>query len=148
VSPLCLSGSGRIDLLVIVNDSAQGQLTTLGGDHLAGHPHLITEVHVMTPVLEDLWSNSVKSDHDLQVAGAITQSCEAQLPAIPTQDDPPGDRGPATRTRVGREFTGLRSNLRQRVGPREGHRIGVDALFPQPVELLAAYPDLFRQPFD
>src|SRR5829696_1043771 len=108
---------------------------------------MITEVDVMPPVPQHLRSNSVESDHDLQIARAVTQRCEAELAAVATEDDPSRNRHLATRTRVRRDLTCLRSNLRQRVSPREGYRIWIDALLPQPLQLLPAYPNLFRQPF-
>ena len=86
------------------------------GDHLAGHADVITEVDIMPPVSEHVGSNGIQSDHDLQVAGAVAQRGEAELATIPTENDTSGDRDATTSTRIGREFAGLRSDLRQGVG--------------------------------
>jgi hypothetical protein len=126
---------------------AYGQLTALGGDHLAGHAHVITEVDILPPVSEHVGSNSIESDHDLEISGAVTQSGEAEFSAVPIEDDPSSDRDLLPRTRIGRQLTGFGSNLGQRMGTQKHHRVGVDALLPQPFQLLAAYPDLFRKSF-
>ena len=58
-----------------------GQLAAAGGDHLAFHPDVVAEVHVPLPGGQRLRADPVQGDHDLDVAGAVPDGGEAQLPA-------------------------------------------------------------------
>ena len=126
---------------------ADRQLAALGSDHLARHAYLITKIDITPPALQHVRPDRVKSDHDLQIAGAVTKGGEAQLAAISTEDDPASDRDLPTGTGVRGKLTGLCSDLSERMRAREGHWIRIDALSTQSIQLFAAYPDLLRQAF-
>ena len=142
-----MSGSGRIDLLVSCSDSARTD-SSPGRVVITSPvtPDVVAQVDVVRARAVRAPAPTVRRvDHDLQVTAAVAQLREAQLPVVPLEDDPPGDRDPPPGRRVRREVAGLGRDLRQRVGARIGDRVGIDALGAEPVELGPAYPHLLGQ---
>ena len=68
-----------------------GQLTAPGRDDLAFRPDVIPEVHVALPGRERVLAEPVGREHHLDVAGAVADGREAQLPGDAGQHHPAGD---------------------------------------------------------
>ena len=127
---------------MICSDSARTDSSPrLRGDHLAGDAHVVAEVDVVPPEVELLGVR--RRRRATMTCRSPVPSRRVAKPSLPPSRlriTRPATEDPATGARVGREVAGLRADLRQRVGPRERHRVRVDALLPQPVQLRRGVP--------
>ena len=121
-----------------------GQLAAAGGDHLAFHPDVVAQVHVPLPGGQRVRADPVQGDHDLDVAGAVPDGGEAQLPAGPGQHHPAGDADPVPGVGVRLQIGVAGPDLGDGGGAREADRIGVHALVQQPLPLVQPDPHLLR----
>ncbi len=71
-----------------------GELPAPGRDDLACHADVVPEVHVVLPRRQRLGARAVLRDHDLDVAGAVANGREAELPADARQHHPAGHADP------------------------------------------------------
>ena len=106
---------------------------------------MVAEIDVALPGCQGFQAGGVGGQHHLQSLPAFLQRGEGELAPHPVQDDAAGDADDLAGRGVGRQVRETGPQLRQRGGPGVTDGIGVDALRANPIELLAADPDLLRQ---
>ena len=116
------------------------QLAAARGDHLAGHPDVIADVHVLLPGRERVRADAVQRDHHLELAGAVPDRREAELAAVAAQHDPAGHARPLAGGGVGGQVRVALAELLDGVRARVADRVGVGPGGAEPVQL--AQPDL------
>ncbi len=115
------------------------QLPAPRGDDLTLDADVVTEINVLLPGGQRVGAHPVQRDHDLQVAGAVPDRREAELPAVAVKHHPPGHPDPVAGRGVGRQVRMAGPHLRDRRGAGKADGIGVKARRPHPLQLREAH---------